>query len=177
VRQLAIACVVAAMAGGCAETWKPVTVPDGEVVFADLSVFGSPWVWLDDRGERVSLAKWRGTPLVVAAVYTTCVETCPRTIVKLRRVYDDFVRDGRRAEFVVVTLDPSIDTPERLRQFRKDRHMPEAWHLLTGSRQDTAQLMAMLDVDVMDMDTHLVHDSKITLFDADGRRTAWLGVR
>jgi cytochrome oxidase Cu insertion factor (SCO1/SenC/PrrC family) len=37
--------------------------------------FRYPWTWLDDHGERISLAKWRGEPLVITAVYTTCFET------------------------------------------------------------------------------------------------------
>lgn len=172
-RHLVIAYIVTGMLlGGCAETWKATPeAPSGEP-----SVFRYPWTWLDDHGERVSLAKWRGTPLVITAVYTTCFETCPLTIARLRRVYDEFTRAGRRAEFVVVTLDPTVDTQERLRQFRQARGLPEAWHLLTGARRDTEQLMEVLNVHIMDMDVHLVHDSKITLFDAEGLRTAELGV-
>jgi protein SCO1/2 len=178
-RQPAIAVLVTAtLLGGCAGAGTPAPEsPAGEPVALDPrgSVFNHPWIWLDDRGERVTLASWRGTPLVVTAVYTTCFETCPRTIVRLRRVYDEFVRAGRRAEFVVVTLDPAVDTPERLSEFRRARGLPAAWHLLTGTRQATEQLMAVLDVHVMDMDVHLVHDSRITLFDAGGLRAGELG--
>jgi protein SCO1/2 len=176
-RHLTIAAIVIVtggmLLGGCAETWRATPEPPS----GEASVFRYPWTWLDDHGERVSLSKWRGTPLVVTAVYTTCFETCPMTIARLRTVHDELTRAGRRAEFVVVTLDPTVDTPERLRQFRQARGLPDAWHLLTGSRRDTEQLMAVLDVHIMDMDVHLVHDSKITLFDVDGRRTAELGVR
>jgi protein SCO1/2 len=172
-RQLTIAYIVTGMLiGSCAETWKATPEPPP----GQLSVFRYPWTWLDDRGDRVSLANWRGTPLVITAVYTTCFETCPLTIARLRRVHDELTHTGRRAEFVVVTLDPTVDTPERLRQFRQSHGLPEAWHLLTGSRHDTEQLMDVLNVHIMDMDVHLVHDSKITLFDAEGLRTAELGV-
>ena len=112
----------------------------------------------------------------MAAVYTTCFETCPRTLVRLHRIYDEFTRAGRNAEFVVVTLDPAIDSPERLQQFKQSRKLPASWRLLTGSRHDTEQLMSVLNVEVMDMDAHLVHDSKIVLFDANGVRTAELDV-
>jgi cytochrome oxidase Cu insertion factor (SCO1/SenC/PrrC family) len=183
VKSLAIASVVMAMPlAGCAETWRSAPEPHTEdpvaagpaTAGARGSVFGYPWIWLDDHGERVSLARFRGTPLVITAVYTTCVEICPRTIAKLRTIYDELLRAGRRAEVIVVTLDPAVDTPARLRDYRRERRLPDAWHLLTGTREATEQLMAVLDVHTTDMDVHLVHDSRITLFDADGRRTAVL---
>ena len=161
--------------GGCAEAWKPTPAPTA-IEAPRPSLFSYPWTWLDDHGARVTLARWRGTPLVMSAVYTTCFETCPRTLVRLRRIYDEFARAGRSAEFVVVTVDPVIDTQDRLRQFKQSRKLPEAWRLLTGSRQDTEQLMDVLNVHIMDMDVHLVHDSKIILFDGNGSRTAELDV-
>jgi protein SCO1 len=164
------------LVGACAQTWK--SPPESSPAEApESSLFGYPWTWLDEHGARVAFSQWRGTPLVMAAVYTTCFETCPRTLVRLRRVYDEYVRTGRGAQFVVVTMDPAIDTQERLLQFKQSRSLPEAWRLLTGSRQDTEQLMDLLNIHVMDMDVHLVHDSKITLFDARGMRTATLEVR
>jgi protein SCO1/2 len=160
---------------GCAETWRSTPAPS-PVEQPAHSLFSYRWTWLDDRGATVALSRWRGTPVVMAAVYTTCFETCPRTLVRLRRVYDEFARAGRSAEFVVVTVDPAIDTPERLRQFRQSRSLPASWRLLTGSRRDTEQLMDVLSVHIMNMDAHLVHDSKIVLFDAEGVRTAELDV-
>lgn len=162
--------------GGCAEAWKsPAESSPAEA--PESSLFSYPWTWLDEHGARVAFSRFRGTPLVMAAVYTTCFETCPRTLVRLRRVYDEYVRTGRSAQFVVVTMDPAIDTQERLLQFKQSRSLPEPWRLLTGSRQDTEQLMDLLNIHIMDMDVHLVHDSKITLFDARGMRTAALEVR
>ena len=114
---------------------------------------------------------------MVAAVYTTCFETCPSTLLRLRSLYEEYVRTGRKSQFVVVTMDPAIDTQERLLRFKQSRSLPEPWRLLTGSRQDTAQLMDVLSIHVMDMEVHLVHDSKITLFDPRGVRTASLDVR
>jgi protein SCO1 len=165
----------AMLMGGCAETWRSPPEPAASEQPA-ASLFSYPWTWLDDHGARVALSRWRGSPLVMAAVYTTCFETCPRTLVRLRRIYDEFTRTGRSAEFVVVTVDPVIDTQDRLRQFKQSRNLPESWRLLTGSRQDTGQLMDVLDIHIMEMDAHLVHDSKIILFDGNGIRTAELDV-
>src|SRR5262245_8910251 len=59
------------------------------------SLFRYPWVWTDELGNSVTFAKWRGEPLVVAAMFTSCRATCPRTLKKLRDLYAVMSRDGR----------------------------------------------------------------------------------
>jgi cytochrome oxidase Cu insertion factor (SCO1/SenC/PrrC family) len=85
------------------------------------SLFARPWVWTDELGEKASFAQWRGSPVVVTTIYTTCVRTCPRTVTDLEKLADAFRREGREAQFVLVTLDPTTDTPARLREFKERR--------------------------------------------------------
>jgi protein SCO1 len=143
---------------------------------SDRSVYSYAWVWTDDQGQSVSLSRWRGKPLVVTAVYTACEDVCPRTLSKLRQLYDQYVRDGRYAEFIVVTLDPSNDGPDELRRYRAAHQVPAAWHLLRGEAQQTAQLASMLDIHPMAMDAHFVHESRITAFDPNGVSSGVLDV-
>ncbi len=157
------ALVLAIAAAACSHTWQPAQAPAQQP-----SLFDRPWLWLDDHGERVAFSQWRGTPFVLAAMYTSCEETCPRTLAKLKSVYADFERDHRHAAFIVVTIDPETDTPERLRAFRASRHLPDAWHLWTGGTAETQQLIDLLGIHVMNMESHVVHDSKIVLFDERG---------
>jgi len=113
-------------------------------------------------------SQWRGSPIVVSGVYTTCTRTCPLTVEKLRAIYDVFVRAGRSAEFALVTLDPTVDTPERLRQFKESHRLPLPWHLLTGDKNETLELMDVMGIHIMDMDSHVFHDSRIMVFDERG---------
>jgi protein SCO1/2 len=133
-----------------------------------ISVFDEPWTWTDEEGRAVALSRWRGEPLVIAAVYASCRRTCPYTIEKMRRVDDAFRRKGERAQFVLVTLDPTEDTPDRLRELKEASRMPASWRLLRGDREDTRALMDLLNIHVFDGETHLFHDSKITVFSANG---------
>jgi protein SCO1/2 len=132
------------------------------------SLFARPWVWRDESGAEVRLDSWRGTPIVVTMIFTSCTTTCPLTIEKLRRVTDRFEREGRAATFVLVTLDPSNDTPEQLRRFKASRQLPEKWHLLRGSDEQTRELADLLAVHVLD-DSHVFHDARIVIFDRDGK--------
>ena len=140
------------------------------------SLFEHRWVWTDEQGRSVRFDRWRGQPLVVTAIFTSCRATCPRTIQKLRGVYARLSREGRPPpDFVLVTLDPRNDTPARLRRFKQTEGFPDSWHLLSGSEPQTRALADLLGIHVMDADEHIMHDGKIVVFDAHGMPTRSYG--
>jgi protein SCO1 len=132
------------------------------------TLFGAGWVWRDEQGEAVRFDHWRGAPIFVSMVFTSCTTTCPLTIERLRRVSDTFKAEGRAATFVLVTLDPTNDTTAQLRRFKLSRGLPPDWHLLRGADEQTRALADLLQVKVVD-DAHLFHDSRIVVFDRDGK--------
>jgi protein SCO1/2 len=136
-----------------------------------VSIFTYPWTWTDELGQSVKFARWRGEPLVVSAIYTTCRSTCPRTIGKLKKLDAALRTAGQVSQFLIVTLDPSTDTPEELRRYKETEHLPETWHLLAGSTAETQELADALDIHVMAADSHRVHDGRIVVFDARGLPT------
>ncbi|HZU83777.1 MAG TPA: SCO family protein [Polyangiaceae bacterium] len=154
--------------GGCVPPLA-VTPPRSDGALAPRpSLFDFPWVWTDERGERVAFSRWRGEPLVVAGIYSQCRVTCPRTISKLRDAYVELRRRGLAAQFLLVTINPTVDTPERLRRFKQSEGFPEEWRLLSGSVAQTRELADYLDIHVMDGGEHLVHDARIVVFDSRG---------
>ena len=122
----------------------------------------------DETGRDVSFATWRGTTLVVAAIYTSCSTVCPRTVAKLRKVEQAFRRDAQPVQFLLVTLDPTADTPARLRDYKESEKLPESWHLLAGSTRTTEALTDLLDIHLIDMGSHIFHESNVAVFDANG---------
>jgi len=135
---------------------------------ARSSLFRYPWVWTDEQGKSVTFADWRGEPLVVAVFYTSCRRTCPQTLRTLRTIHTTFTRENPAAHFLLVTLDPTTHTPETLREFKNTEDLPVSWHLLMGSVDQTRDFTDLLDIHVMDLDEHFVHETKIVLFDARG---------
>ena len=88
-----------------------------------------------DTGQVTSLAAWHGQVVVLTDFLTLCQETCPLTTGNLLMM-DQAVTAaglGRRVHFVELTVDPSRDTPSRLRAYRKLTGPPANWSLLTGS--------------------------------------------
>lgn len=158
-------------AGGCALTQDPVRDPEPAAPAPDPSIYARRWRWTDELGARVQLSRWRGKPLVVTAVFTTCKATCPRTIERLRAVHARFVAERRDAKFVLVTLDPANDTPERMRRFKAERGLPAAWTFLAGDERQTRELAGVLGIHRMDLDDHIMHDGAIVIFDERGVAT------
>lgn len=135
-----------------------------------LSLFEQPWRWIDERGRSTSFGYFRGQALVVSAIYTSCRTTCPRTLHKLRRLYAEQSKReaGPHPQFVLVTLDPTEDTPERLRRFKAEEHLPDSWRLFSGSLSVTRAFDDALDIHVLDDGAHRRHDSRIVIFDHSG---------
>ena len=150
------------------DTSNPPTRADA-VADRSRSLFAQPWIWTDERGAPVQLSRWGGSLLVVTLVYTSCTTTCPLTVDKLLRLGDSFRRQGRPATFVLVTLDPSNDTPEQLRRFKATRGLPADWHLLRGNDQQTRELAGLLGVRIMNESSHIIHDGRIVFLDPQGR--------
>lgn len=144
--------------------------PRRPVTASASSLFGYPWQWIDENGRATAFSSFRGVPLIVTEIYTSCTSTCPRTVAELRKLSERLARDGKNAQFLLVTLDPSSDTPERLRQYKAEQALPASWHLLSGSKRATQELSDVLEIHVLDGGSHLVHDAKIVLFDGHGQR-------
>ena len=137
--------------------------PQGRSVLAERE-------WLTESGAKVAILDYRGAPFVVTAVETSCVSRCPTTVEKLKTVDSALRRQGIAAKFILVSLDPRTDTPETLARFKVSRHLPQYWHLLSGSEVETQAFADYLDVGAHE-EGALDHDVRIAFFDSDGRQT------
>lgn len=93
--------------------------------------------WLTDftltssQKESVSNATLLGKPYVISFFYSTCPSVCVRQNEKKKMLYDKFADQGIR--FVSVSVDPEIDTPQRLSEYAERFNAdPEKWKFLTG---------------------------------------------
>ena len=136
-------------------------------------MFAKPWVWTDENGATVRFEAWRGSPILMSMIFTDCTSACPVTIDDLRRATTILAREHRPATFVLVTLDPRNDTPEQLRRFKASRQLPSEWHLLRGGETDTRELADLLAIHVVET-AHIFHDSRVVVFDANGRLSGQL---
>jgi protein SCO1/2 len=139
------------------------------------AVLGKPlgdYTLTDTDGHAVSLASFRGKPLVVSLVYTSCYHICPTTTQHLARV----VRIAQEAlgsgSFNVLTIgfDTPHDTPAAMRQFARDQGVAlPHWKFLSADAATMTGLMRDLGFIAYPSPRGFDHLIMATVIDPQGR--------
>lgn len=134
------------------------------------SIYHLSSVWQQPDGSSMTLKALRGRPVAMAMIYSTCKHTCPRIIADLRRLRGLLGEDAGRVHFVLVSLDPARDTPERLRAFAAETGLDAlGFTLLRGDGADVRDLASVLDVRYEPMGkTDIAHANVLTILDEQG---------
>ncbi len=128
-----------------------------------------PQRWLDDDNSRISLSGFAGQRVVLTMAYANCHRICPMTIAALERLQSALDAKGQHAQFVVVGYDPDNEDAATWRGYRRShRLLHPNWHFLTGSADDTARLARQLHFERWKYDEHVMHDSRVLVFDTNG---------
>lgn len=119
-------------------------------------------------GEAVRFPNaWRGKALLVFFGYANCPDICPLTMSELARVYRD-LDEPDNLQIVMVTVDPSRDTPERLQRYVESFH--PSFVGLSGSAATIAKASAAFyATSVPQGDGTVSHNSHVTLLDHEGK--------
>ncbi len=124
-------------------------------------------------GSTLRFADFRGRPVVVSIVYTSCSSVCPTTTQSLRTAVDK-ARDALGHDaFEIVTLgfDARNDTPVRMAAFAKDQSIDRdpAWHLASGRADDIAALLDDFGFTYAAVAGGFEHITQTTILDGEGR--------
>ena len=68
-------------------------------------------------GEPVALADLEGRATLLYFGYTFCPDFCPMTLTDFQRVKQQLGEEAEDVAFVMITVDPERDTPERMREY------------------------------------------------------------
>lgn len=114
--------------------------------FSDMSIFNLPSHWTNQDGQEMALEDLQGKVSVFVMIYTSCKAACPRLVADMRNIAKQIPSDKTdQLQYVFVSIDPEVDTPERLKQFAKENQMDgREWLFLRGSEEDTREFAAVL---------------------------------
>jgi len=126
----------------------------------------------DSHGRPVRLASFRGKPLVISLIYTSCYHICPTTTQHLAAV----VRKARQAlgddSFSVISIgfDVANDNPASMGIFaaQQDIDIP-GWHFLSIDQVTLDKLAAEVGFIYFATPKGFDHLIQATLLDAEGR--------
>jgi protein SCO1 len=117
----------------------------------------------DQNGKRVSMAEYRGKPVVVTYLYTHCKETCPLQAQMIRGALDDL---GHDIPALAISVDPFQDTPASARAFNRKAKMTGRLRWVLGQRRQLQPLYRGFAIQPQLRDSE--HQAYITLVDRKG---------
>lgn len=96
-----------------------------------------------------------GRTVVVGFVFTRCQGACPLIMEKLGRARQHLGERAGEVSFVLLSVDPTHDTPERLRAFAATHKADgPGWTYLTGRPEDVKLVLKRLGAAVDDPGDH-----------------------
>ena len=153
--------------------------PTGSPAAAPLPVmFSLPDFSLTERsGQTVTLATLKGKVWIADFIFTHCAGPCPMMTRQMSTLQAELA-GAPNVQLVSFSVDPARDTPARLEEYAQQyRAHPQRWLFLTGDRQaiydlstQGFKLAALVEGDeVASSDHPILHSTKFTLVDRDGR--------
>ena len=125
----------------------------------------------DNFGQPVKLADYRGQPLLVSLIFTSCHHVCPALTRHLKTAVDAAREALGHDSFKVVTIgfDTPNDTPERMRDFARKQGINDPdWVFLSASAETMAELVENLGFIYFTTPRGFDHITQITIVDRDG---------
>ena len=130
------------------------------------------YAFTNSLNRKVTLAEYRGKPLVVSLIYTGCADICP----VVSETLADAVEIAREAlgedSFRVVTVgfDTRNDTPERMRAFARSHGLNLAnWQFLSTDGDTVDRLAEDIGFVFLPSPKGFDHLSQTTVLDPEGR--------
>jgi protein SCO1 len=154
-----------------------------ESAAAASSSDGPPGVVLDDPqpapgftlvghdGEPVSLSDMEGQIIAIFFGYTGCPDICPMTLGYMAQASEALGDDGDKVSYLLVTVDPEQDDPEKLERYVSRIDAPITG--LTGERADLEPVWDDYDITVERRDREgggyfVDHSAQVWLVDPNG---------
>lgn len=137
------------------------------------------FVLTDQDGSEMTEASLRGNWTFAAIGYTTCPDVCPMTMgtfVALQKQLGGTAA-GQEPQFLLLSVDPERDTPERLSQYvrhfhRSFRGATGSTDALAGLTRDLGGIYARVEDPNSALGYTMDHSASIYLIDPDARLTA-----
>jgi protein SCO1/2 len=125
------------------------------------------------QGRTVSLSDYRGKPLMISMIYTSCFHVCPTTTRNLASAVATVRSAVGEDAFRVVTIgfDVLHDTPEKMRSYARQQGVSREknWSFLSADQATVTRLSADLGFLYMPSSKGFDHLVQTTIVDGEGR--------
>lgn len=138
---------------------------------SELSIFNLPSEWTNQNGENIEMKDLKGKVLVMVMIYTSCKSACPRLVADMRNIESRLPKNIKdKVELVLISIDPKVDTHERLKAFSIDNKMDSnQWLFLRSTEENTREFAAVLSVNYKKVSPlDFSHSNLISVFNTQG---------
>lgn len=136
----------------------------------DMSIYQLTSSWQTQDGKEITWSDLEGEVLVTVMIYTSCKAACPRLVADMKNLEKKVGNTPTPVKYILVSIDPETDTPERLKAFARLNDMEgDQWLFLRGTEDNTrefANVMAVKYARISPLD--FSHSNIISVFDRKG---------
>lgn len=137
----------------------------------EASVYNLDANWVTQNGDEIQLENLSEDYQLVCMIFTACPEACPNLIGDMTKIDEALEPETKdKLKYLLVTIDPDNDTPERLTQFAELHNLdPDQWTLLRGEKDKIRSLSNMLGVEYKQYENGTFgHTNYLTLLNKKG---------
>ncbi|QUW22845.1 SCO family protein [Sporosarcina sp. Marseille-Q4063] len=132
-----------------------------------------PFTFTNQEGQAFGTNELSNTVWVANFIFTNCTTICQPMTAEMASLQHILKEKDFNVEFVSFTVDPAIDTPEKLKSFITDFSADLSnWNLLTGYTQSEIEVFARDQFQTIVQkpvsSTQVIHSSNFYLIGKDG---------
>jgi len=138
---------------------------------SEESIFNLTSQWHTEENATIQLKDLKGKTLVMVMIYTSCKAACPRLVADMRNIEAQIPKEKLKdLNFILVSIDPETDTPERLKAFAKENLIDgEQWTFLQGTKSSVREFANVLAVKYKQISPlDFSHSNIISVFNSEG---------
>ena len=129
----------------------------------------------DQTGQAVSLAQFKGMPVVLTFFYTHCPDACPLTAEKLHQTMVELGSNAQKVGVIAVSVDPKGDTPTTALSFIKAHRLKGYLHYLLGTQAELSPVWSSYaEFAAPAKGSSVSHTTALYVIDQQGRERVFL---
>lgn len=134
------------------------------------SIFNLESKWVRQNKDSMLLRELSNKITVAAMVFTHCESACPRIVADLQRIEKAFTKEElQNIQFLLISMDPVRDTPERFVEFSKELQLNDHWICISSNNDATMEIANVLNVRIKPLSGGgFDHSNTIHLIDKNG---------